>query len=217
MNFIKANSLSLVALLIMMLSSALLWNTLPDTVPSRFDWHGQVIETSSKTTAAVLLPLIYLLIMAAVNILIRLSPAKFSMPNSRRAMYVILFGVGVMMCFLHLGLLLNNGDHSFFQRLFAFGMASFLVITGNVFGKTERNFFIGIRLPWTIASTSNWKATHRLAGVLMVVSGITLALINLAYTHVLLTVTFCLVAVLTPVIYSPIYYWQHEKGRESDD
>lgn len=217
MKILKANSLSLVALLIMMLSSILLWSTLPESVPSRFDWQGEVIETSSKFTVAVMLPLIYVLVMAAVNVLVRLSPQKFSMPNSRRAMDIIVFGVGVMLSFLHLGLLLNDGDHTTFQRLFAFGMASFLVITGNVFGKTERNFFIGIRLPWTIASASNWKATHRLAGMLMVISGIALALINLVYTHVLLTVAFCLVAVLTPVIYSPIYYWQHEKGRETDD
>ncbi len=34
---------------------------------------------------------------------------------------------------------------------------------GNFFGKIRRNFFLGIRVPWTLASERVWNETHRLA------------------------------------------------------
>jgi uncharacterized membrane protein len=43
-----------------------------------------------------------------------------------------------------------------------------LILMGNPMGKVRRNFFIGIRTPWTLASERVWYATHRLAGKLMV-------------------------------------------------
>lgn len=217
MRFLKANLLSLIALLVMIAASAILWNSMPETVATRFDWQGNVIGTGNKALAVILVPLVYIAVIAGVNILVRISPSKFSMPNSKRAMDIIVFGLGVMMTFLHLGLLLNGGDNAVFQRYFAMAMASFLIITGNVFGKTERNFFMGIRLPWTIASAANWKVTHRLAGTLMVISGIALALISLVYSHGLLTVTLCLAPILIPAIYSPIYYWRYEHSQQSTD
>jgi uncharacterized membrane protein len=39
-----------------------------------------------------------------------------------------------------------------------------LILMGNPMGKVRRNFFIGIRTPWTLASERVWYATHRLAG-----------------------------------------------------
>ena len=40
---------------------------------------------------------------------------------------------------------------------------------GNVLGKVKRNFYVGIRTPWTIASERVWISTHRLAARLFVV------------------------------------------------
>lgn len=47
-----------------------------------------------------------------------------------------------------------------------------LILVGNPMGKVRRNFFLGIRTPWTLANERVWNATHRLAGKLMVGSGV---------------------------------------------
>ena len=52
------------------------------------------------------------------------------------------------------------------------GVFILLVLIGNPMGKVRRNFFIGIRTPWTLASEAVWYATHRLAARLMVASGL---------------------------------------------
>jgi uncharacterized membrane protein len=43
---------------------------------------------------------------------------------------------------------------------------------GNVLGKVRRNFYVGVRTPWTLASDAVWEGTHRLAAWLFVVAGV---------------------------------------------
>ena len=53
------------------------------------------------------------------------------------------------------------------------GLISVLfVVIGNVLPKTKRNHWIGVRMPWTLASDENWYKTHRLAGYLYAGAGI---------------------------------------------
>ena len=40
----------------------------------------------------------------------------------------------------------------------------FLDLMGAVIGKVRRNFYIGVRVPWTLAGDRVWNDTHRLAG-----------------------------------------------------
>lgn len=212
MSFIRANLLSFCALGAMIVISLVLWSQLPEQVPSRFNFQGEVDDYSPRALIATLQPLIFAVLIVMVNLLIRISPKKFSMPNSKRAMDTIVFGVGAMMLFLHLGLLLHGGEFDVFVRFFSWGMALFLLITGNVFGKTERNFFVGLRIPWTLASHANWKATHRFMGQLMVASGLLLLVINTFYSNLWMTVGFCIGPMLTPVAYSLLYYFRNERN-----
>ena len=217
MNFIQRNLLSLFALAAMILFSIMVFDGLPDQLPSSYNLEGEVIDTQPKWFMVSLLPAIFVLIVLGTNGLIAISPEKFSMPNSKRAMDIILFGIGVMMFFIHVGTVQAEGDMQRFTYYFAYGMAAFLIITGNVFGKTERNFFIGIRLPWTLASTANWRATHRLAAKLMVIFGLVLLVSNVFYTNLLAVIILSVAPLLLPVVYSPYYYFKHEKGRVEPD
>lgn len=46
------------------------------------------------------------------------------------------------------------------------------IFLGNLMPKTPRNFFIGIKTPWTLASDEVWQRSHRLGGKLFAVSGV---------------------------------------------
>jgi uncharacterized membrane protein len=216
MTFIQRNLPSLFTLVAMVVFSMVMFDSLPAQVPANFNLQGDVTGTQPRWLVVSLAPMIYLGVLLLVNVLVSISPEKFSMPNSKRAMDLILFGTGVMVFFIHVALVEADGDLQRFVFFFSYGMAAFLIITGNLFGKTERNFFMGIRLPWTLASSANWKITHRLAGRLMVVSGLALAIINLFYVNLWLMVALCLGPLLLPVLYSPYFYFVHEKGGESD-
>ena len=57
-------------------------------------------------------------------------------------------------------------------RAFIAGMFLFFALLGNVIGKVRKNFYIGVRVPWTLASDRVWNDTHRLAAWVMVAAGV---------------------------------------------
>ena len=215
MNFLQRNILSFLSFTIIVALSLLLYGDLPDQLPSQFSMDGEVESTWSKNSMIVLMPGIYLGIIFLSNALISISPRKFSMPNSKRAMDIVVFGIGIMCCFLHFALLMHQGSFEFFVRYFSYGMAMFLIIVGNVIGKIERNFFLGIRLPWTIASEANWRATHRFAGRLMVVMGSVLLISNSLIANLPLTITMTVSPFVIPAVYSFVYFLENEKNEET--
>jgi uncharacterized membrane protein len=49
-----------------------------------------------------------------------------------------------------------------------------LVVLGNAMPKSQPNSFAGLRLPSTLNDAANWQATHRLTGLLCIISGLVL-------------------------------------------
>ena len=92
------------------------------------------------------------------------------------------------------------------------GVFFLLILLGNPMAKVKRNFFIGIRTPWTLASERVWYATHRLCGRLMVGSGL-LGLIAVAVgaqPWILIALAGGWAVAIT--IFSLLYYKRLEKA-----
>lgn len=211
MKFLTNNTLSLICLALMFLVGIYLYPNLPDTVPMQYGIDGTAQNYLPKIAAIIVLPVAYAAAIAVSNVMIRYSPEKFSMANSKRAMDIIIAGVGLLLVGAHLGLLLSVGDTQVFQQYFAAGLALFLIVTGNVIGKTERNFIVGIRLPWTIASSNNWRATHRFTGKLMVISGLLLLAANFFSSSLTLTIVAGFAWALLSIGYSFLFYLRNER------
>jgi uncharacterized membrane protein len=83
----------------------------------------------------------------------------------------------------------------------AFGLM--FIVLGNYLPRLPRNFFIGIRSPWTIASETVWVRTHRISGIWFVVAGVLLIVLNLLKVKLHISLIF----VLTPLfLYTAIIY-----------
>jgi uncharacterized membrane protein len=188
---------------------------LPSRIPTHFDFQGQPNSTSPRDLALALFPVIGVLTIALVQILLRASPQKFSMSQSGGVLSRIYFAIAMLMTTLHVGML-NVQLHptgpgmSFYMGL---GTGLFLIGLGNYLGKTERNFFIGIRTPWTLASEQNWLATHRYAGKITVAFGLALLIMNFSQPSVAATGATLAAALLSPVFYSYLYYAKRERRR----
>jgi len=217
MKSIKANVLSLAVFVAMVAMSAYFYPQLPAEVATRFDFNGTPLQYTPKQQQVVLMPALFLIMMIVMNALVRISPQKFSMPNSRRALDVMIFATGVLLMFIHLSMLVDPSGTEGLGKFPSVGMAAFLIILGNVFGKTERNFFLGIRGPWTLASLQNWKATHRFAGKLMVGTGVLLLVTTYFYSSLIVAVACLIGTRLVPIFYSYWYYLRNEKNKEPQE
>ncbi len=84
------------------------------------------------------------------------------------------------------------------------------IFLGNLLPKVPKNFFIGIKTPWTLANEVIWDKTHRLGGIMFVISGIGMIKKGIFFTHNSLFQTTMTVLVfgmlLFPLLYSFILY-----------
>jgi uncharacterized membrane protein len=94
------------------------------------------------------------------------------------------------------------------ERWLPAGIGVMVALLGNLFGKTTKNFFVGIRTPWTLASDEVWLRTHRLGGKLFVIAGSVVVAAALAgYGIVALPIALG-IAALVPTLYS---YWLYRR------
>ena len=103
------------------------------------------------------------------------------------------------MAYLHIvTLLLNLGFKLDIRQLIAIGFALIFYSIGILMKKTKRNFFIGVKTPWTLSSDTVWEKTHNQASKLFKASAI-LALIGL------ITPNLSLFFIIVPIIISSIF------------
>jgi uncharacterized membrane protein len=94
------------------------------------------------------------------------------------------------------------------------GMFLFFALMGNVLGKVRRNFYVGIRVPWTLASDRVWNDTHRLAAWLFAGCGAAGFIWIVAGGPPLPSLGLLAVAALVPIIYSFVHSKQLERRGE---
>ncbi len=186
---------------------AIIWNSLPPSVPVHFGADMKPDRIGSKSE----LWLVTLLI-AAVSVgvyfllanLHRFDPKRKGLPPSatfRR----LAFGLVIFMAVLSIVILSAAKGTVDMQTLVFPLMGLLFAFLGNYMHNIKPNYFAGIRLPWTLSSDENWRRTHQLAGKLWFAGGVLLVIAGLllpvAFMWILL-VTLIVVMVAIPTLYS---------------
>jgi len=192
-------------ILIPMLAGLLLWDRLPEQVPTHFGTDGQPDGWSSRGFAVFGLPLI-LLALHWICVLVTSADPKHS--NAGRKMSGLVLWlvpaaaiVSMVTVYGHaMGLGFDTG-----VLMMLFIGVMFLAI-GNYLPKCLQNYTIGIKLPWTLADEDNWNRTHRLAGWIWMGAGILILASAFLGNYIILTVILLPAAVI-PAVYSWLL-WQ---------
>ncbi len=96
----------------------------------------------------------------------------------------------------------NPVDSPWFGPLFVAGFFVLFALMANVIGKVQRNFWMGIRTPWTLASEAVWVRTHRLAAWIWMPTGVIGAILVLIGLPYWIALVLLMAAVLWPAVYS---------------
>jgi uncharacterized membrane protein len=207
---------SLAIVLIAVVLSVVLYPQLPDPMPSHFNLAGEIDGWAPKPVGLFLLPLIMLGMVGLFAALPRISPRGYAVEeNSRAYRAVELSTLAFMLCIHVMVLLMAMGTHLDVILIMTMLVGLLFVILGNYMSKMRRNFFIGIRTPWTLASEDVWFRTHRLGGRTFVIGGIALMVVPFAGLKAV-AVAFPAIAIgaaLVPVVYSYLIYRRLEQGR----
>jgi uncharacterized membrane protein len=147
-----------------------------------------------------------------------LSPKGFEIDRFRATFYFLTAVVMLLFAYIQLLLVLGGveGIQLDMNRWLLGGLSLFFALLGNRLGKVQRNFWMGVRTPWTLASEAVWIQTHRLTAWLWTAGGIVLAIITFAGFSFWLWIAGLLLMALSPIVYSLWLYKQLEKqGRLS--
>lgn len=84
---------------------------------------------------------------------------------------------------------------------------------GIMIGHTKRNWFIGIRTPWTLSSDVVWEKTHKIGGKMFKVSGI---IVFLGFILPKYAIFFMIVPIIFTSVYTIAYsYFEYRKENSS--
>jgi uncharacterized membrane protein len=189
-----------------------LYPSLPERIPIHWDLHGRVDGWGAKSWAAYFGPGMMALFTVLTVVFPWLSSGQFAVESFRGTFnYVMVLVVGLL-GYIH-GVMLQAALHPEWAsgRWLVGGLFLFFALLGNVLGKTRPNFWMGVRTPWTLANEAVWVATHRLAGRLMVATGILCGPAVLLGAPTAPCFFLLMAALLIPVFYSLVLYKRYER------
>ena len=196
-------------LLIPVIVGLLLWDKLPDPMPSHWNIHGEVDNWSSKTFTVFGLPGLMLVLQWVCTFACTADPKyKNYNPKMIKLMLWICPAIGLLLCTLVYGAAL--GYELPIESVMPLLVGALFMVIGNWLPKCQQTYTMGIKLPWTFASEENWNATHRFGGKVWFFGGI-VTMLTAFFGNFWLLMVILAAMVILPTVYSYLYYCKHEK------
>lgn len=147
--------------------------TWPDRVPIHWNFAGDVDGYASRTVAAVFYPGLLLVLYALFRVLPALDPQRERYAEFRPTYDLIISAIMTVLFLVGGVASLAAWEYAIPIQYVVPGLIGVLfIILGNYMGKLKRNYFVGVRTPWTLASENVWLATQRFSGKLFMLCGV---------------------------------------------
>jgi len=210
MKTIKKEWINWIIILLPFVFIAINWDKFPDRIATHFGIDGQPNDYSSKVTGLILFPGINILMYGLFLIIPLIDPRKqsYNMFEGkwkiiRMVLHLFLSSITVVTAVYSLGYNINIGS------VVCYSITILFLILGNYMGNIRSNYFVGIRVPWTLANEEVWNQTHRMAGKVWVFfSLLMLALLYFIPNAEWLLLPYIIIITLVPIVYSFIKYKQ---------
>lgn len=162
---------SIILIVVMFAISFYMYPSLPDQIPIHWNASGQVDGWGAPQTIflfPVIVALVYGLFLAIPKIAVyKKNIQDFKHFESMKFMLIVFLSA------FYLATLFATQGYDFkMNYVFMPAIALLLLYFGYIMKDMKRNYFIGIRTPWTLASDHVWKKTHELGGKVFVKLGI---------------------------------------------
>ena len=169
----KAEVLVLALVVVAFTVSAYLYPQLPDRVASHWNAQGEVDGYMSRFWGVTFVPLLLTVLALFFFAIPRIDPLKANIQAFRGYYDVLVVLITLFMLGVHLQTLLwSLGTQISPNTTFPVALGLLFIYIGVLLGKAKRNWFIGIRTPWTLSSDRVWDKTHRLGRKLFIAAGV---------------------------------------------
>jgi uncharacterized membrane protein len=203
----RANVLCWIFIAIAAVTTAYLYPSLPEQIPTHWNVEGKVDDYTAKPWGVIIFPLMAVLVFVIMKVIPVISPKGFRTDQFTGVLNILMVAlVGFMSGVTLLVLLEASGRNVHINEMMSAGVGLLFIVIGNYLGKLRKNFFLGIRTPWTLASDEVWSRTHRFGGWIFVLIGFFLFLQAFVRFPKQWLIGAIVVVALLPVIYSYVLY-----------
>lgn len=183
---------------------------MPEKMASHWDRKGQVDGYMSRFWGLFLMPLISIGMFSLFILIPKIDPLKENIKKFRRYFDWFILLIIIFLFYLYLLTISWNLDFRFdFIRFLmpAFGLLFYYA--GILIENAKRNWFVGVRTPWTLSNEKVWNKTHQIGGKLFKIAGVVTFLGILFPAYAIFFAIFPIISVsLYLIIYS---YFEYQK------
>jgi uncharacterized membrane protein len=172
--FNKRELLPISMIVLIIILGFVLYPSLPEQIPSHWNAKGEVDDYSGKMFSVVFYPALTLFVYLLMLVLPKIDPLKKNYAKfSNVYFWTKVVFVGFFSLIYIFTLFFSLGKISFNISYFIVPLISVLyLILGFFMPRIKKNYFYGIRTPWTLNSEEVWDRTHKMAGKLFIGAGI---------------------------------------------
>lgn len=210
LTFIKNDLIIWILILLPFVFLIFTWNQLPQVIPTKWNFNGEVILSMEKGYKTFFIPVLNLAIYFLLIILPIIDPKKENYSQFGSAFYTIRLLVHALLSIVFVMILLSALHYPINMSLTGkYLLPAIFIILGNFMGKIRPNYFVGIRTPWTLANEDVWVKTHRMAGWVWVVCSL-IYLMASFFTQLpqWIQLTYIAVLIVVPFVYSFVKFKQ---------
>ena len=196
-----------IMILLPILAGLILWNRLPEQIPTHWNAAGEIDGWSSKPFAIFFLPMLLLGIHWLCIVGTSADPKKEAHPQ--KVLHLVFWICPIVSILMFtLTYVAALGMEVRMEVVMPIFVGLVLTIVGNYLPKCKQNYTIGIKIPWTLNNEENWNKTHRFAGWLWTICGLIIMLSGF-FGGAWIFLAVVLLMVLAPLVYS---FLLHRKG-----
>lgn len=191
-------------ILLPIIAGLLLWDRLPDRIPTHWGMGGEVDGWSGKGFAVFTMPALMLGIQLLCFFVTASDPKRGNIRRKYLSMVLWIIPVlSVMTSCISYAVAL--GAQIRVEQVIPGFIGLMFVIIGNYMPKFQQSYTMGIRLPWTLSSEENWNRTHRFGGKIWALGGIGVLFCTLMGWGIA-SIVILAVVVIVPTVYSYALY-----------
>jgi len=190
--------------------SIFLYPHMPDRMASHWNIDGQVDSYMPKFWGVFLMPIISVGLLFVFMLIPRIDPLRENIEKFREYFDKFIILIISYLFYIHfLSIVWNLGARFDMGQFMIPAMGILFYYIGVLIQNSKRNWFIGIRTPWTLSSEKVWDKTHKIAGKLFKFAGM-IAFLDIFFSRN--AIFFVIVPVILTTIYTFIYsYFEYKK------
>ncbi len=182
---------------------------LPEQLPTHWNIKGEVDGYSNKLSGLGLSFGIALAVYIGFYLQDKIDPLKKNYDRFGKVYFIVRDILITLFILLEFFIIFSSlGYIGSSNRIIFIVLSILMIVMGNYMPTFKRNWFLGIKTPWTVSNEEVWNKTHRLGGKLFIVAGVLGLVESLLLSTNYIFFAGVMVAALGSTIYS---YWLYKK------